>query len=121
MENALLQKLSYRTFAFFVIISITLTACGRGNNNNNKLIGKWEHIEPTSGITVMLEFTRNKLSFSAAGVAPAETSYTFVDEATIKVRNPDTGVDVETSYSIDGDKLTIAFSGEDNVEFTRVK
>ena len=116
----MLQKVSYRMLAYFAIISILLTGCG-GSNKGNKLVGKWEHREPSSGITVMLEFTKNKLSFSAAGVDPAETSYIYVDEDTIKVRNPDTGADVETSYSIDGDRLMIAFSGEDKVEFSRVK
>jgi len=111
-------KVSYRTLACVVIISILLTGCG---GSNNKLIGKWEHKEPASGITVILEFTSSKLSFSAEGVEPAETSYTYVDEETIMVRNPDSGAYAETSYSIDGDKLTIAFSGEDQVEFYRVK
>ena len=114
------QKVSPLALAFFIIIIIMLSGCG-GGNSNNKLIGKWEHKEPESGITVILEFTSSQLSFSSAGVDPAKASYTYVDDDTIKVRNPDTGVDVETSYSIDGDKLTIAFSGEAKVEFTRVK
>jgi hypothetical protein len=116
----MVQKVSYRAWVYMVIISILLFGCDAGNSNN-KLVGKWEHKEPESGITVILEFTSSQLSFSAAGVDPAKASYTYIDEDTIKVRNPDTGVDVETSYSINGDKLAIAFSGEDKVEFTRVK
>jgi hypothetical protein len=116
----MVQKVSYRALAYLIIISIFLSGCG-GGNRNNKLVGKWEHKESDSGITVILEFTSNQLSFSAEGVNPAKASYTYIDGNTIKVRNPDTGVDVETSYSIDGDKLSIAFSGEGKVEFTRVK
>jgi hypothetical protein len=116
----MLIKKTFRVLALLTIFPLLFSACGRGGSSN-KLIGKWEHTEPTSGITVILEFTSNKLSFSAAGVDPAETSYTYVDEDTIKVRNPDSGADVETSYSIDGDKLTITFSGEDKVEFNRAK
>jgi hypothetical protein len=114
-------KVTFRVSALLTLFSLLFSACGRGGSSNNHLIGKWEHKEPASGITVILEFTNNKLSFSAEGVNPAETSYLYVDEDTIKVRNPDTGADVETSYSIDGDKLTIAFSGEAKVEFIRVK
>jgi hypothetical protein len=116
----MVQKVSYRALAYFVTIIIMLSGCG-GGNSNNKLIGKWEHKEPESGITVILEFSGSQLSFSAIGVDPAKASYTYIDQNTIKIRNPDTGGDVETSYSIDGDKLTIAFSGEAKVEFTRVK
>jgi hypothetical protein len=112
-------KVSKYVLAYFVMMIIMLAGCD--GSSNNKLVGKWEHKEPESGITVIVEFTSKQLSFSAEGVDPAKASYTYVDEDTIKVRNPATGVDVDTRYSIDGDKLSIAFNGEDTVEFTRVK
>jgi len=115
------RKVTFHVLALLTFFSLLFSACGRGSSSNNQLIGKWEHKEPASGITVILEFTNNKLSFSAEGFVPAETSYSYVDQDTIKVRNPDSGVDVETSYSIDGDKLSIAFNGENKVEFNRVK
>jgi hypothetical protein len=114
------KKVTYRVLSTLAIFTLLLSACG-GGDSSNKLIGKWEHKEPSTGIIVMLEFTKNKLSFSAEGVDPAQTSYTYVDEDTIKVRNPDTGVDVETSYTIDNDRLRIDFGTEGMVEFTRVK
>jgi len=117
----MLQKVTYRVLAALAYLSILLTGCDGGSSRGNKLIGKWEHTEPASGITVLLEITKNELSYSSVGVKPAKTSYTYVDDETIKVRNPDTGADILTSYSIDGDKLTIAFGGQDKVEFTRVK
>ena len=119
----MLSKVPYHIsiYFFFLITFIFLTGCGRNGSTDNKLVGKWEHKEPTSGIVVMLEFTQNKIRFSAEGVDPAETSYTYVDEETIKVKNPDSGTEVVTSYTISGEKLTIAFSGEDKVVFTRVK
>jgi len=102
-----------------VILFLMPIACS--GSSNNQLIGKWEHEEPTSGVSVILEFKKDMLNFSAAGATQAGTSYTYVDEDTITVRNPDTGLYVETSYAIRGDKLTIAFIGEDKVEYTRVK
>ena len=113
------RKVTHGIWISLVIFFLLPSACG--SSGNNKLIGKWEHKEPTSGVTVILEFAKDKLSFSAEGVTPAGTSYTYVDEDTIKVRNPDTGLEVETSYAVRGDKLTIAFIGEDKVEYTRVK
>ena len=117
----MLQKVTYRVLAALAYLSILLTGCDDSSSRDNKLIGKWEHTEPASGITVQLEISKNELSYSSAGVKPAKTSYTYIDEDTIKVRNPDTGADIITSYSISGDKLTIAFGGLDKVEFTRVK
>jgi hypothetical protein len=114
-------RVTYRILACICTAALFFTACGPRNNSNNKLIGKWEHTEPTKGITVTLEFTRDKIDFSAEGVAPANTSYTYIDENTIKYRNLETGLDVETSYTIDGDKLTIAFYGDTTIEYTRVK
>jgi hypothetical protein len=107
--------------AALIVFTLLFSACEADGGKSNPLIGKWEHHESASGVTVILEFTSDHLSFSAEGVNPAKTSYTYVDEDTIMVRNPDTNADVETSYSIQGDKLTIAFSGEGKVEFTRVK
>lgn len=107
--------------ALISIFSLLLTGCNNSDSSNNKLIGKWEHKEPVSEITVTVEFTKDKLSFSAEGVATAATTYQYIDKDTIMVKNPDTGADVETSYAINGDTLTIAFSGETQVEFTRVK
>jgi uncharacterized alpha/beta hydrolase family protein len=107
--------------ALISVFSLLLTGCNGSDSSNNRLIGKWEHKEPVSGITVTVEFTKDKLSFSAEGVASAATTYKYVDEDTIMVRSPDTGADVETSYAINGDTLTITFSGETQVEFTRVK
>jgi len=107
--------------AAVILVSLLFSACAGDGSKDNPLIGKWQHYEPTSGVTVVLEFTSDKLSFSAKGATTAKTAYRYVDKDTIMVRNPDTNTDVETSYSIQGDKLTIAFSGEDKVEFTRVK
>jgi len=114
------QKKSHRMLAFVVFIFVFITGCG-SSSPSNKLIGKWEHREPDSGIVVVLEFTKDKLSFSSVGVTSAKTSYLYIDEDTIKVRNPDTGAEVDTFYSIDGDRLMIDFSGEEKIEYTRVK
>jgi hypothetical protein len=111
----------YRVWTAVFIVSILLSACRHEENNNNPLIGKWEHKESTSGIIVLLEFSTNKISFSAEGVDPVSTSYTYVDKNTIKVKNPDTGAETKINYSINGNKLTIAFSGEDKIEYNRVK
>ncbi len=119
-------KVSDRLFMVFSILAILLSACSssRGNSSdpNNPLIGKWAHIEPTVGVTVTLEFTQNKLLFTAEGLesGPA-ASYTYVNETLIMVKNPDTGKDVATPYTITGDTLTITFSGEGKAIFTRVK
>ena len=113
---------SYRFLAFFTILTIWLSACGGRDNSNNKLIGKWEYKEPFSGSIVTLEFTKDKMRYSAVGLeAGPVASYTYVDEDTILVRNAGSKVDLETPYSIQGDTLKITFSGEGNVVFTRVK
>lgn len=114
------NRYSYRFLALIILLLLLLAACSRGNDDN-PLIGKWEHMEPVSGISVTLEFTRDRLSFSAPGFVSARTTYSYVDEDTIKVRNLETGADEEASYTIRGDRLTITFYGEGMVEYNRVK
>jgi hypothetical protein len=113
------HKVTPRTWVMLAFFFLLLSACD--GNGNNQLVGKWKHQEPAREVTVILEFTKNKLSFSAAGATTASTSYRYIDENTIRVRNPDTGLDVDTSYVIQGDKLTISFIGDVKVEYTRVK
>jgi hypothetical protein len=119
-KEAMATRVSTRLLCFIPILAILLSACS--SSSNNKLIGKWKHTEPVTEVTVTLEFTKDKLRFTAVGLesGPA-TSYKYVDESMIMVRNPDTGADVKTPYTIDGDTLTITFSGEEIAVFTRVK
>jgi hypothetical protein len=114
-------KLIFRLCILMACFPILLAGCRDAAGEANPLVGKWKHLEPTSGITVILEFTADKIRFSSEGVEPAETSYTYGDADTIKYRNLETGMDVEASYSIAGDKLTIAFYGENKIEYTRAK
>jgi len=118
-KNMMYIKVIYRTLALLAFFPLLFSACSDGSDR--PLIGKWEHKEQDTGILVVLEFTPKKIIFSAAGFSPAETSYTYIDEDTIKVRNPESGADEEASYTIIGDKLAISFSGEDKVEYNRVK
>ena len=112
------QKVSYRLLAVLAVFAILLAGCGGGSAN--KLIGKWEYKEPTLGMTITLEFTKDKLSISVPGEDAQVTSYTYVDKDTVKVKNPDTGTEEEASYSINGDVLTFDFSGT-KIDFTKVK
>ena len=50
-----------------MVSSLLLSACsnGGGDDKDNPLIGKWAHTEPTQGVTVTVEFTKDKLGFTA--------------------------------------------------------
>lgn len=111
------RKVTNRLITTLAIFAILLTACG---GSSNKLIGEWEYVEPTSGMTITVEFTKDTISFSALGMDPIEATYTLIDDNTIKVLDPDSGDEEETTYKVDGDKLTIDFGGE-TVEFTKTK
>jgi len=111
------QKVSYRLLAVLAVFAILLAGCSGGGN---KLIGKWEYKEPTSGMTVNLEVTKDKLTFSSLGQSLMEVGYTYVDKDTIKVKDPDTGEEQETGYTLNGDTLTIDFGGT-QINFTKVK
>ena len=112
------NKATYRFVTVLAIFAILLTSCGGGNTN--KLIGKWEYKEPTTGMTVQVEFTKDKITITAAGNTLLETPYTYVDSKTIKVTDPTSNQVVESSYSISGDKLTFSFMGQ-NLDLTKVK
>ncbi len=112
------QKVTYRIVTVLAIFAILLAGCSGGNTN--KLIGKWEYKEPTSGVTAQIEFTKDKITITAAGNTLLETPYTYVDSKTIKVTDPTTKEVVESSYSINGDKLTFSFMGQ-SLDLTKVK
>lgn len=112
------HKVTYRLLTLLAVFAILLTGCGGGSNN--KLLGKWEYKEPTTGMTISMEFTKDTINISAAGVTAQETSYTYVDSDTIKVKDPDSGTEEEVTYAINGDVLTFDFGGE-KVDFTKVK
>jgi hypothetical protein len=110
-------KITYRVLTVMAVFAILLTSCGGGSTN--KLIGKWEYKEPTSGMSIVMEFTKDNINMTAAGQSQ-DIAYTYVDSDTIKVNDPDGGTEEEVSYTLDGDTLTMDFGGE-KVEFTKVK
>lgn len=115
----------YRILTVLFLFAALISACS-GNvketaSQANRLIGKWQHIEP-DGVTILLEFTVAEMRYTSYGVvAIPSASYTYVDDTTILVRNAGTDIAVKIPYSIKGNTLTIAFNQGDKVVFTRVK
>jgi hypothetical protein len=119
-ENGMSHKRTYRFMAVIAVLAILLASCGGGSSGADKLIGNWEYKEPTSGMSIILTITKDKLSFSVAGLGDEAVDYTYVDEDTLKVKSADGAEEEEVSYTLKGDVLTLDMEGE-MVEFTKVK
>jgi len=103
-----------------MMLMLTLVACG--GKKDDTIIGKWESVESIEGITMTYDFQKDdKMVITMSGISVDGTYKLDGDKITMEMSVAGQKQELGTgTYKIDGDKLTITLENESQ-DFKRVK